>query len=129
MRKIIMMLLLISSSVVQANQLKVFWQHDFKATDGSAVTITAFKAYWGVGTNPRTNAIQWGPPSLIPFKVVSGSYYFAKTMDNVAWTPGTQVCMDMTALADKLESAHSNFICKTVPSNPTEPVIIDLTTP
>lgn len=109
-----------------ASPAKLLWTHDYRAVDGSLVTITGFKVYWGVNGQPNTNVLTYGPPAPIPYKVVNGMYYYAKTFDNPLWTAGTTVCFQMSAVAGTQESDRSGQVCKVYPLDPTAPVIIEI---
>jgi hypothetical protein len=112
-----------------AGQAKLSWTHDKKATDGSLVTLTGFRVFWGINGQPETNVIALTNPMPLPWKVVGGVYTWSKTLDNVAWVPGSTVCFRMTALASDLESDQTGQACKTFPLDPNAPTIIDVTIP
>lgn len=130
MKSLLLALAVLASVPASAGKLKVFWRHDYKRTDGTPVELTAFRIYWGYGPDAaRDQVIQLGPPALIPYKSENGYFLYAKTLDKPEWTGGETICLDMIAIADTLESAHSEVKCKVVPANPTVPGIIDLTLP
>ena len=124
-----LILALLFSANAHAGTIKVHWTHDNKATDGSTVVLTGFKIYWGLNDAGNTNVIPLGPPAPLAWKVVSGMYYFAKTLSNPLWVPGSQICLQMTAVADDLESNRSGQVCKVMPLDPSAPTVIDIDTP
>lgn len=124
-----LILALLFTSNAYAGVAKLVWQHDRKATDGSTVTLTGFKVYWGANGQPLTNVIALGPPVPLPYRVVGGMFEWAKTLDNPAWIPGATVCFQMTALAAALESDKTGQVCKTFPMDPNAPNIIDVIIP
>lgn len=128
MRALILAAFLSVPGISWAGDCKLLWTHDFKAMDGSTVVLTGFNFYWRVNGGAETK-IAYGPPMPLPYKVVNGMYYFAKTFSNTAWAPGTSVCFQATAVAGLEESDRSGQVCKTMPSDPTAPNIIDITVP
>ena len=129
MNKLIFILIAFFSISASAGRVKINWTHDHRAVDGSTVVLTSFNLYWGLSGQPITNIIALGPPALLPWKVEAGRYFYSRTIDRVEWTQGANVCFRMTALSSTEESGQSNQICKTMPSDPTVPVIIDIDTP
>lgn len=124
----IVLVVLMMSNVAMAGTCKLNWTHGYQATDGSTVVLTGFNFYWRVNGGPEQR-IQYYPPMPLPYKVEGGVYYWAKTFTNDAWAPGTTVCFQATAVAGPEESDRSGQVCKTMPSDPTAPNIIDITNP
>lgn len=125
MRYLILVAVILSSVVAEAGEAKLTWTHDNKAVDGSTVVLTGFKFYWRVNGGAES-VISYGPPAPLAWKVVSGMYYYSKTYVNDAWTPGSNVCFQASAVAGTLESDRSGQVCKVMPSDPTAPVIIEI---
>ena len=111
-----------------AGDAKLLWTHDYRATDGSLVTLTGFNFYWRVNGGAETK-IQYWPPMPLPYKVVNGMYYFAKTFSHASWVPGATVCFQASAVAGPLESDRTGQVCKTMPLNPSVPATIDVDIP
>jgi hypothetical protein len=128
MRKLILTLALLTQSA-NAGVAKLHWTHDYRGTDGEITQLTGFNVYWGVEGTPLTNRIQYGPPMPLPWKIEGDMSHWSKTLENPAWLPGLRVCFRMTAVASELESAPSNTICKTFPSNPNQPIVVNIDTP
>jgi hypothetical protein len=128
-KKLILIAIYLAAFNANAGTAKLLWTHDYKGVDGTTVTITGFKFYWNINGGPFSNVLPYGPPAPIPYKVVSGMYYYAKTFDVAAWVPGTTVCFKATALAGDLESDPSGPVCKVFSVKPDEPVIVDIDKP
>jgi hypothetical protein len=128
MKALILLAAIVFSTSAYAGDVKLLWTHDYKATDGSTVTLTGFNFYWDVNGGPITK-IQYWPPMPLPYKVVAGLYYFAKTFNNPAWVPGATVCFRASAVAGPLESDQTGPVCKTMPADPTAPTIINVDVP
>ena len=127
MRALILALLF----TVQANAgvAKLTWQHDRRATDGSTVTLTGFKIYWGMNGAALTNVVTLANPMPLPWKVENGMYTWSRTLDVPLWVPGSRVCFQASALATDQESDRSGQVCKDFPMNPSVPNIIDVVLP
>lgn len=124
-----LILALLFTAQANAGVAKLSWTHDRRATDGSTVTLTGFKVYWGANGAPLTNVITLGPPVPLPWRVVGGSFEWAKTLDVATWVPGVTVCFQMTALAAELESDKTGQVCKSFPMDPNAPNLIDVIIP
>lgn len=128
MKLFIILSIIFGSLYANAGRCKLTWAHNYRGTDGSTVVLTGFNFYWTVNGSAETR-ITYGPPLPLPWKVENGIYTWSKTYDNTSWTPGSIVCFRATAIAGVEESARSNQVCKTMPVDPTEPTIIDITNP
>lgn len=126
--KSILFILLLSTNAF-AGTAKLLWQHNGAAVDGSIVPITGFKFYWSLNGGAFTNVIDYTTPTPLPYKIVNGMSYWAKTFTNAAWIEGSTICFKATAFSSTEESAQSNAVCKTFPMDPTSPVIIDIDKP
>jgi hypothetical protein len=124
-----LILTLLFTMQAHAGVAKLTWSHDRKATDGSTVTLTGFKIYWGINDGPRTNVYVLANPMPIPWKLENGFYWWSKTYDNPAWVPGSTVCFHATALAAELESDPSGTVCRLFPMDPNAPNLIDVVLP
>jgi hypothetical protein len=125
MRKLIAALSFLFCTSAIAGEAKLTWCHNYLAEDGSTVTITGFKFYWRVNGGAES-VLTYGPPAPLPWKVQNGCYYYSKTYVNDAWVPGSTVCFMASAVAGTLESDRSGQVCKTMPSDPAAPVIIEI---
>ena len=129
MNKLLLFLTAMTLTIVaNAGTAKISWTSDYKATDGSLITLTGFKVYYAPSGQPKTNVVDLENPAPWPYKSVGGLYYYAKTLTDAAWMPGSVQCFEMTALGGGLESVHTGQVCKTFPLNPLQPVIIDIIT-
>lgn len=117
MKKIIFALLaLLSTNVFSATApiVTVNWSRPTLNTDGSAITSPiTYQLYVGTA----------GHEVIYKTPVTSPPYILVPTP-----APGSQVCVQVTATADSVESAPSAEICKTLPkSTPNAPTAVTIT--
>ena len=94
------------TTAVGANSARLCWEHDGKATDGSTISLTGFKAYYGL------NGAQTS------FQSVSGGTARSSLLTGL--TPGLYT-FSVSALAGSMEGAKSCTTTKLVAGLPPNP--------